>query len=280
MSRQIIYILGDVHGEFDKLNDFISDRIRNFYILREIALEYKKKNEPFDILIFQVGDFGYFWPGVDNRGKIYNDVDFLPRGRTRIYWCGGNHEDWDRIDALFSGKSDKLPGAEIDQGIFYCRFGSTLHLADGKTVLFAGGAESPDRMERLKRMKLGKPKGWWKQEGISDADMARLAYAQKADIVISHTAPDKFGLTRWIGGNSFATKERQIDNASRIKLNEVFDKFKPEQWFFGHFHMRMEGKLGNCTWMGLAEIQGKKRADDWTTLDIDSVKPNPYPPCN
>lgn len=273
MPRQIVYILGDIHGDFEKLNDFIADRVRNFYILREIASEYRQMRQPFNVLIFQVGDFGYFWPGQDNRGKIKNDVDFLPGGKVRIYWCGGNHEDWDQIDALFGRMPRNTPGIETEKGICHCRFGSTLKLADGSVALFAGGAESIDKTARLREMSTGENKIWWKQEGISDEDMKRLSYVKNADIVISHTAPEKFNLRPWIGGNSFNIKQK-VDNTSRIKLNDVLEQYNPKKWFFGHFHAFMKGTYKSCAWTGLNLVSGRKKGDDyWATLDIEPEKP-------
>lgn len=272
MARQIIYVVGDVHGEFERLNDFIADRIRNFSILREIATEYRQMREPFNIMIFQVGDFGYFWPGRNNRGKIHNDVDFLPNGKVWIYWCGGNHEDWDKIDSLFEGRFANIPGIQVEPGICFCRFGSTLKLVDGRTVLFAGGAESIDKTARLREMSTGENKIWWKQEGISDADMKRLENVKKADLVISHTAPEKFNLRQWIGGNSFAIKQK-VDNTSRIKLNDVLERYRPVQWIFGHFHIFMHGAYRDCHWTGLNILSGKKCGDDFLSIDIEPQKP-------
>lgn len=246
---RFIYIMGDVHGEFNRLNSFINTQIRLDKTLKAIAPYWQKDGDDLQVMILQCGDFAYFWPGEDRIGKILNQIDWLPGGRVPIYWVGGNHEDWDQLDALGPQIT------EVDHGIFYCPFGSTLAISPDVNVLFAGGAESHDIAVRLRWMAAGEPKCWWRQEGISDNDLDRLASVPKADWVISHTAPASF---------DFKDKLPSIGNPhqnepSRAKLEQVLLKFAPSRWFFGHFHKHMTGKAGNCAWMCLSEFPGSSK---------------------
>lgn len=254
--RQIIYILGDVHGQFGKLNDFIDARVR-----KNRALEYAARDGGLEVDVFQVGDLGYFWPRFDGRGKIDNRISFLEGGRLKFYWCGGNHDDWDQIDALFSGGAAI---AETEPGIYCCNFGAPVALINGETALFCGGAESIDKDWRLAEMRRGAEKIWWPQEGVSRNDVESLAAVPKAEIILSHTAPMLFNLSPWLAGNGF--KPKKEDNASRELLNEVYLKYRPKKWFFGHFHERMRGRFEKCEWFGLSDM--KYELDCWTSLDI------------
>lgn len=263
MKRQIIYIIGDVHGDLGKLNIFIDSKIRKSPIFSEISEDCIREGNEFEIMIFQVGDFGYYWPFADSKGLINNRMDFLPDGYVKIYWCGGNHDDWDVIDNLFIENGDSI--VEMDKEIYCCDFGATLNLADGKTVLFAGGAESIDKMWRISEMSQGANKIWWEQEGISEQDLEKLRDVTKADIVVSHTAPMCFNLNRWLANNAY--KNEVKDNTSREKLDIIFDRYKPKKWYFGHFHERMGGRYKGCYWLGLADLA--EGADAFAVLDVE-----------
>lgn len=111
---KMILVLGDIHGEWGRLNDIINK---------------KKPN-----IVLQVGDFGY-WP------SLFPNIENIKNGGCKIYWCDGNHEDhW----ALRS-----LENSEILPNVFYMKRGSTLTLPDGRVVMFMGGAESIDKASRM-----------------------------------------------------------------------------------------------------------------------------------
>jgi len=129
-----IYVLGDTHGYWNLLNNFIN------------------KNQP-DI-IFQCGDFGY-WPAFPefSLNKIKNKD-------TVIYWCPGNHESWIDLNLLKSN--------EVHPKIFYMKRGSTFLLPDGRRVLFMGGARSVDKHLRTPGY------DWFPEEDISQKDLQDL----------------------------------------------------------------------------------------------------------
>lgn len=256
---RIIYVLGDVHGNFRLLNEFINKKIRLDKTLRTISPRWRKSNDDLQVLILQCGDFAYFWPFDDSRGAIKNAVEFLPAGYVPIYWTGGNHEDWDELDRLGTDI------AEIDKGIFYCPFGSTLKLAPSVTVLFAGGAESADMDWRWIEMKKGAPKIWWEQEGISEEDMARLDKLSHADWIVSHTAPYAFDMSKkagyaWDLGS-------HVNEASRGKLERVLVKYEPSRWFFGHFHHYKSGFTDGCEWECLSSLGSATKSWDKVYLE-------------
>ena len=108
-EKKGVYIVGDVHGDWARINSFIN-----------------KKN-PEAVII--AGDVAYFWKheALTNKGKIKTNG-------TKVYWVPGNHENMDIV------KSAKYPPGgiyEVDENVFMCAFGSTLTIG-GKTFLFCG----------------------------------------------------------------------------------------------------------------------------------------------
>lgn len=242
-----VYIVGDVHGNIHGLNRFINNQVRLHSQVKALAAEYEKSGEDFRVIILQCGDMGWYWPHVNHNGMLRNEIDFLPSGRVPIYWCGGNHEDWDRLDSLGTHIT------EVDKGVYYCPFGTTLELTPDIHVLFAGGAESADKQYRLRKMQEeGFPKIWWEQEGISEADMARLNEVSRAEWVVSHAAPRGFSISGYLDGGLRHRMKR--DEPSRNLLEQILIKYQPLNWFFGHYHRYMAGKKGECIWEGLAEL--------------------------
>lgn len=262
---RFVYVLGDVHGDFDDLNDFIHLKIRKDKTLAAIAARWKADGDDLQAMILQCGDFAWYWPRKW-KPAIENKVGFLPSGRVPIWWIGGNHEDWDALDALGTQI------VEVAKDVFYCPFGTTLRLSPEITVLFAGGAESIDKMARLRHMAGGAPKIWWEQEGISDADLARLANVPRADWVISHTAPEVFD----IDDQMRKTGEYvEFHEPSRGMLNAVFEKYKPTRWFFGHFHHYLHGGTDGCKWEGLASIDRGGKVSSKVFLEWEDVANGP-----
>lgn len=264
IERTLVYILGDVHGDIARLNSFIDKQIRNHVAVRALAQDQEKGGDSFRTIILQTGDMAFFWPHVNHVGMINNKIDFLPDKRVPIYWCGGNHEDWDQLDALFPPASAEASSniAQVDKEIYFCRFGATLELNPDLCVLFAGGAESVDKQYRLNKMFLeGYPKIWWQQEGISEQDMERLQDVARADWVISHTAPLAFNLNPFLAGKH-ETGSGHLNEHSRTLLQRVLQKYHPAQWFFGHFHVYMSGTTDGCRWQGLADLASKEQS--WT----------------
>lgn len=266
--EKLVFILGDVHGDFGRLNEFINRHVRQHAAVLALAEDCRMNGKEIAVDILQCGDFAYFWPRCNSKGLIKNMVDFLAEGRVNIYWCAGNHEDHDELDRL--EEAGAASPIEVDEGIFYCPFGSTLALSPDITVLFAGGAESIDKDYRLEKMRDGYPRIWWPQEEISETDMERLSSVPRADWVISHTAPTAFDL--------FSIR-KPYWSQSRKYLDVVLQKFMPKRWFFGHFHEFMKGDYDGVEWECLADMAA--RSPCWECVRVpDGDGLNGIPPEN
>lgn len=209
-----IIIVGDIHADWYNLNKLI-------------------KNEKPDIIL-QVGDFGY-WPKFNQYSLKY-----IKNENTKIYFCPGNHEDWNALDEI---KDDNI---EIAPNIFYMKKGTTFTLPDGRIILFMGGAYSVDKDCRIEG------KTWFPQEIIYPEDIKNIKLNAAPDIIISHTCPEEFKMT----GLQIFDK---IHDPSRPLLSQLLKKYKPKEWYFGHWHEFNQGNYEGCKWMALNE----SRSSNW-----------------
>jgi len=206
-----IYVMGDLHGNWGKINEFIN------------------KKSPG--IILQVGDFGW-WPKLEcTKPVLYGQqktwkLNGVKSHDTLVLWCDGNHEDhWDLEARCYQVVYDN---------VHYQPRGSIFTLPDGRVVMFMGGAESIDK--DLRRVGVD----WFPEEIISGKDLDRaLAYTGRVDIVISHTCPEEFDVT----GSDF-----KLRDPSHVALSRILEKYKPDQWFFGHWHNHITGKHLNTHW--------------------------------
>lgn len=153
-----VYAIGDLHGNFGPMNDFISTL-----------------NESKDYIFLQCGDWGYF-PGYVKFQKL------RLKNNMMMFWCPGNHEHWDKLEKLGLEITELLPN------LFYCPFGTSITLPTDDKVLFVGGADSIDKAARIEGV------SWFRQEIITYAEINRLNEDEQYDIIISHTAPEYFNL--------------------------------------------------------------------------------------
>ena len=237
VNKKGIYIVGDVHGDWARINSFIN-----------------KKN-PEAVII--AGDVAYFWKHepLTNKGKIKTNG-------TKVYWVPGNHENMDIV------KSAKYPPGgiyEVDENVFMCAFGSTLTI-DGKTFLFCGGADSIDKVWRIEG------KSWWRNETIQNNEFYALPDPAdvEIDIVISHTKPNYFHLT---GIDDF--RIHKYNDPSCKALDQVFQMYHPKMWFFGHFHLADKNVYQGCEWFALnclGETYGWRKLDNLFLNEENEIK--------
>lgn len=214
MVSENIYVVGDIHGDWGSLNAFMAEK-------RPKA-------------ILQTGDFGW-WPQFEVRKRtLYRQKGWshkglkVPDGCT-VYWCDGNHENHEDL-AKYSEPT------ELYKGVVYMPRGSTLTLEDGRRVLFMGGAESIDKMQRTLGL------DWYEEEIINQYDIDQALSRDKVDIVISHTVPRE-----WIP----ADREEKLNDPSRHALSRVLEHHKPKLWYSGHWHKESKGVYESTKWYSL-----------------------------
>jgi len=224
-----IMVAGDLHGLWGPLNTLID----------------KKAPE----IILQCGDFGW-WPRFHKKrssssqeyglkDKLWDQYGLKPQ-KTKIYFCPGNHEDWD--DLLLKGETS----CEIMPNVFYMPRGTLFTLPDNRIVLFMGGGDSIDKNYRV----MGRD--WFPQELIPYSEFYKLQERKvnKIDIVISHTCPLEFVPTLY-KNNVFKTN---FHDSSQEVLSAILQEYKPSLWYFGHFHANISGRCNNTYWYCLNDI--------------------------
>lgn len=202
-----MYLLGDIHGEFNTIYYF--------------ALKNENK-EPINLI--QVGDFGAgFHKGFISDMEYLNDK--LAEFNVMLYAIRGNHDDPRYFDGTHNWSNIKLlPDYSTE-------------IIEGKKVLFIGGATSIDRLYRKPNV------SWWEGEAFK-LDYDKLRTFEDVDIVVTHTSP-KFAYP--IGFNDLVMNFAQHDPALvndllnerellSITYNTLKEKNKIKKWFYGHFH--------------------------------------------
>lgn len=162
-----VLFLGDTHGDLGFLDDALS-----------IAASMKCD------AVFQLGDFGFLWPGRDHMDIVQQMVEI--RG-VPLYWIDGNHdwhpeirerypvEDFD----VFEDIGDRATVHHVRRGcvVEVGRFASRMRIAG------LGGAPSIDRSQRTPG------KSWWPEETITAQDVGVLAHLHSVDVLATHDAP-------------------------------------------------------------------------------------------
>lgn len=207
--------VGDTHGRFDKLNQLIA--------------QHKPDN------VFVCGDFGY-WNEQTFGGPDYNLWDRIVTNDTKVYFCDGNHEDFNMLDKLVEQHGYRKP-ILVAKNVYYCPRGSELILEDGTSVLFFGGAYSVDKPLRIKDI------NWFEQEQATFEQLDRVQNKQY-DIVVSHTCPMRclFDVSMKTGINRAKINHTQTEQV----LDKLFDIVQPKLWFFGHWHQYGNFEYNGC----------------------------------
>jgi hypothetical protein len=228
----MIYITGDTHGsiDFKKLKIYFAHRYAS----------------PKDVLII-LGDAGIIWSKSEEYTTQYS---FL--GPT-VLFIDGNHENFDLLNKfpvvkIYSGKAHY-----IDENIYHLCRGEIFKI-NGLSFLAMGGARSTDRYLRTEG------ESWWKDEAISDADMANAQknlerYGYSIDYVLTHCAPTRIVTNRL----------NLEDDHNTDLLQDLMAQTTYRYWYFGHYHrdLRIDSKF-RCFYNDILEIPapylGNKKA--------------------
>lgn len=194
------------------------------------------------------GDFGW-WP------KLFPlPHEALPPAlleRTELHFLDGNHEDHSALRQA-APRGCFEPVALAPRLIYHPR-GSTMRLPDGRTVFFAGGGKSVDRAYRTEG------RDWFAEEILARADLP--TDLPRADVVISHTLPDAFGVKKFLGKRFPPGRFDFSPDPSGAVLDEVLAACRPALWLGGHFHRDLAGEYthadgGRTVWRALDQLTG------------------------
>jgi predicted phosphodiesterase len=203
----MIYLVGDTHGDIEKIEYFIS--------------KLKDKDH-----LIVLGDFGFVWNSQQD--KLLDILETLP---ITINFIDGNHENFDMLEKYPIINKYRGCVSQVRKNIFWLRRGEKYTIED-KTFFCIGGASSIDKYNRVEFL------SWWKQEDINYEESLRvlkkLKRIKKVDYVLTHTCPTSI-IDQICDKDDF-----KKDYDTNSKLFELIYKEKLiefDKWFFGHFHV-------------------------------------------
>ena len=208
--KEMVLILGDTHGEWDRLiNIFNSRDLRNCTIIH-------------------VGDVGLGFVNSERQLEILNLVNtVLSKRNIKMYAIRGNHDD----PAYFKGEHNY-------SNLLLLPDYSTLEL-NGERWLFVGGAISVDRIKRTPY------KSWWPDEDLV-YDVDRVT---KCDVLVTHTAPNWIGPTDKNGIAYYTEHDDALWDectAERLVMNRLVETCGAKRHYCGHFHMSTSAENNGC----------------------------------
>lgn len=228
--KDIIYITGDTHGDFERLSN-----------------RYFRPSDG-DYLII-CGDFGGIW---DNSETDKYWIKWLSEKPFTTLFLDGNHENYDLLSAY---PVEQWHGGKIHRicdNVIHLMRGQIFDI-DGYRFFVMGGAASHDvsggilkRSDPLfkeKKRQLAKRKvffrieheSWWAEElpsreELDEGEKNLKKFHNRVDFILTHCAPSSVQqkCARRDGGYSY---NQLTDYLESIKNSCEF-----QHWFFGHYH--------------------------------------------
>lgn len=234
MKKRPIIGLGDVHGNFQYIKD---------YILR---------NHMCNCDILQVGDFGVGFIDQFEQMNVLGDLNAKLRENNIHMWIWrGNHSDPSYFDGHLTNYFSNLHLMED----------YTVITLDGTRILGVGGAISIDRNPRMsderQYAKIGKQIDLYFRDESFKLDEEKLRLVEDIDILVTHTTPDfcfpdnKNGFGMLV--ESYAKEDSKlIDDLKeeRINITKMWNIFKeknnPKFHLYGHYHRTWHAEIDGC----------------------------------
>lgn len=244
MNEKEIMLAGDWHGDIDWALGMVS-------LTAEVGLNF----------IFHVGDFG-IWPGDWGDRYLVHLENKCAEKDVTIFVTPGNHEDWDRIDAMEIAE-DGLQW--VSPHIALIPRGHRWEM-NGRTFVSLGGAPSIDYKLRYQG------RDWWPNEMITMAMAEKVAADGHAEIMLTHDSPsvsskevmaiinDPNGPNFWGEAGIAYAKE------GRMTLDVAVAGVQPRLLVHGHFHVGGIGTDGHNAVVSLDQQRSKK---NMMMLDLD-----------
>lgn len=190
-------------------------------------------------VVIQLGDFG-LWPGRIGKRYLTEVSRHAVDTEMPVLVVDGNHEDFDRLDALPIDPATGL--RRLAEQVWHLPRGSRWQWG---AVRFGalGGATSLDRLHREPG------RSWWPQEAITPEQAAAMAGGGELDVLVAHDCPSGVNIpgihhrdTSRRSGWPIAELYRAWDH--RDLLADVCCALRPTHLWHGHFHIGYTGATG------------------------------------
>jgi UDP-2,3-diacylglucosamine pyrophosphatase LpxH len=219
-TKNQIILIGDIHGEFPRLN-----------------YDIKRYNYT-DSYLIQCGDTGFgFRHPIEEKRLIKPLQETLLKNNLHLYMIRGNHCD----PEYFKQTNNPFDLSNITLLEDYAE----LNLL-GKSILLVGGAVSVDRYRREK------DKTWWVDETFKLKLEDQFPYKDRQyDLVVTHTRPGVCGAFKGFDDIAFycekdpELKKDLIEESQQVDY--LYEKTKPKWFCYGHFHKSLTTQYENTT---------------------------------
>lgn len=196
----MIYVTGDVHGDYDSLMD------------RQIS-KLKKGDK-----LIVTGDFGFIW---DNSKNELNNLKKLSKKKYDILFVEGAHENFEKLREYPEVDLYQAKGIKIASNI-YCLKRGEIYMIDGKSVFALGGGLPPYEDEPRES-----PPSMPTDDEMQYAVENIQKHHRQVDLIVTHEAPAS--VKRMIDRGATV-------NDLNMFLDTVMKNTRYDKWFFGALH--------------------------------------------
>ena len=211
----MIYITGDMHGDFRRLKRFC----------RESKLTA-------DDTVIILGDAGINYFGNERDEQPRKLIAKLP---ITVFCIHGNHEMRPESLPIYHEREYRGGVVYVEDAypnILFAKDGEFYDF-DGIEAFVCGGAYSVDKDRRIEM-------GWsWFADEQPSEEIKRLVeerlaeHGWKVDCMLTHTAPLKFEPTEFFIDS---VDQSTVDKSTEIWLDTIEERLDYKRWYFAHYH--------------------------------------------
>lgn len=205
----MIYITGDTHRDFTRLNNISFNNDDMLIILGDAGINYCLDEDDIKLK------------------EILNSLSI------KLFCIRGNHEE--RPENISTYKEKKMFGGIVFvednyPNLIFAKDGESYTIA-GKSVLVIGGAYSVDKKYRLMY-----GHKWFEDEQLTEGEMNKIFNKVKGkhfDIVLTHTCPYKYEPREmFISSIDQTTVDKRMEHF----LDLIEENIDYNKWYCGHYH--------------------------------------------
>ncbi|MCD7774833.1 MAG: metallophosphoesterase [Clostridiales bacterium] len=205
----MVYITGDIHGDFSRL-----------------APDKLKFMKLHDTLII-CGDFGFIWDDSKKEDKLLRN---LGKRKYNICFVDGTHENFNLLNKFPAEDWNGGKARNICGNLYHLMRGQ-IYTIEGMKVFTMGGGESPEAELRFPDEETQRLEIPTKEELLAAVNrLEKTNY--NVDLIITHEPPSKTMEFLLMQKN-----EQFIVSALNAFFDELAVQCKYKKWYFGSMHM-------------------------------------------